>query len=71
MPPAGTSGSRMDVCRLVEVVGWLRWKPGHPPTIGPGKSRADQAPRVKVVRPVGRSTLTRGARPAPRRVGRR
>ena len=23
LPPAGTSGSRMDACRLVEVVGWL------------------------------------------------
>jgi hypothetical protein len=38
MPPAETSGSRMDAYRLAEVGGWLRWKPGHPPTIGPGKA---------------------------------
>ena len=39
MPPAGTSGSRMDVCRLVEVVGWLRWKPAIPSPSAQGKPR--------------------------------
>jgi hypothetical protein len=54
-----------------QVGRWLRWKPGHPVRRRPRTSRADQAPGAKVVRPVGRSTFTPGAWPAPRRVGRR
>lgn len=46
LPPAGTSGSRMDACRSVEVAGWLRWKPAHPVAIGRGK--AEQAKRTKL-----------------------
>jgi hypothetical protein len=36
-----------------------------PPTVDPGRSRAGTWPPVKVVRPVGRSTLTGGQNPAP------
>jgi hypothetical protein len=66
MPPAGTSGSRMDAKK----------RPGrgwgvHPLTHRPRTSRAERALPVKVVRPVGRSTVTGSARPAPRKVGRR
>ena len=61
----GTSGSRMDAAAWsklsVAEVGACP-SPHHRPR----QSRGDQAPRVKVVRPVGRSTLTRGAsRPLP------
>jgi len=55
LPPAGTSGSRMDACRLVKVVCWLRWKAAHP-VAQPRASRADQALRAKVERPTGRTT---------------
>ena len=55
----------------VKVVRGLRWKPGHPLCRRPRTSRADQALPVKVVRPVGRSTFTGRAWPAPRWVGRR
>ena len=56
MPPAGTSGSRMDVCRLVEAAGWLRWKPAHPVAVGPG-----QAEQTK--RRGSRSFVRQGAPP--------
>ena len=44
-------------------------EPSRPPTTQAKPSRP--APGVKVVRPVGRSTLTPGGRPAPLCVGRR
>ena len=49
--------------RLVEVVGWLRWKPGHPVTIGPGEAKQTKphGSRWFVRR---RSTWTRAAWPA-------
>jgi len=40
-----------------------------PSAVDPGASPAGRAARVKVIRPVGRSTLTRAAGPAPRRAG--
>jgi hypothetical protein len=50
---------------------WLRWKPGHPLRRRPRTSRADQALPAKVVLPVGSSTITGRACPAPLRAGRR
>jgi hypothetical protein len=32
--------------RLVEVVIWLRWKPGHPPAFGPGQAGRAKPRRV-------------------------
>jgi hypothetical protein len=43
--------------------------PGHPACRRPGRSRAGTWPPVKVVRPVGRSTLTGGQNPAPQACG--
>jgi hypothetical protein len=46
MTASFTSGGDLglqDGCHLVEVAGWLMWKPAHPLTIGPGK--ADQIER--------------------------
>jgi hypothetical protein len=62
VPPAGASGSRMDAYRLVEVVGWLRWKPVHPLTTGPG-----QAEQTK--RHGSRSFVQWGAPPWPVALG--
>lgn len=37
-----TSGGDLELQdgrrRLVAIVGWLRWEPGHPVTIGPGQA---------------------------------
>jgi hypothetical protein len=61
----GWTGTSTKVRHVAEVgIRFTRHRP-------PRQSRADQAERVKVVRPVGRSTLPRSAWPAPRRVGRR
>lgn len=67
MPPAGASGSGMGA-RSPDVGrgrggGWLRSWPSRQPATR--ASRAGTWPLVKVVRPVGRSTLTRGQNPAP------
>ena len=70
-PPAGALRLRDAVTMGNRCCGWLRWKPGHPACHRPRTSRADQASGAKVVRPVGRSTFTPEACPAPRRVGRR
>jgi hypothetical protein len=47
------------------------WDGGHPAHRRPRRSRADLPRGAKVVRPVGRSTLSPRGRPAPRYVGRR
>jgi hypothetical protein len=65
MPPAGTSGSGMDGttlrgCCSAEV--GARPSRHHRPRASP----ADQAPRAKVVRPVGAPPSPVGAWPAPR-----
>ena len=43
---------------------WVGGGPCHPARRRPGQSRADRPRGVKVVRPVGRSTLTPRGRPA-------
>ena len=64
MPPAGASGSVTGATRPGRRT-WLGWKACRSPRRHPGTSRADQAAPIQVVRPVGRSTWTGTARPAP------
>jgi hypothetical protein len=63
MPPAGAFGSGIRVTEPLRMDG--RGSLSIPSAIDRGRSQAGTWPPVKVVRPVGRSTLTGGQNPAP------
>ena len=48
MPPAGTSGSRMDACRLVKGYRVAEAEARHPVAIGP--DQAEQTSRARSAR---------------------
>jgi hypothetical protein len=68
MPPERTSGSRMDACRMVEVVGWLGRKPAHPVTIGPCR-RHCRTPRIACSPVTARETAGSSSEASHRRPG--
>lgn len=68
-PPAGADDSGMELPN--GSGGWVVEEGCHPVRHRPRQSRAEQGRGDKVVRPVGRSTLSPRPWPAPRCVGRR